>query len=162
MPVETVQSQDALSLGEVYCTAWKAAYARIVPQDFLDALTPECCAPLPTQIVAANNFVYKQDGKIVGLVNFGACRDEPDGRTGEIRSIYVLPDCWNLGIGRQLFLAAKDALQKQGYVRWIVWTLADNLRARRFYEKQGMINTMRTRMLQLGGKDLLEVQYAGD
>ena len=162
MSLEAVQPQDALSLGEVYCKAWRTAYAGLVPQDFLDALTPKHCAPLPTQIVAADSFVFKQDGRIVGLVNFGACRDELDGRTGEIRSIYVLPDCWNLGIGRQLFLAAKDALQKQGYVRWIVWTLVDNLRARRFYEKLGMTNTARTRRMELGGRDLLEVQSAGD
>ena len=148
-------------MGAVYCKAWKAAYAGLVPQDFLDALTPERCAPLPAQIVATNNFVYTLDREIVGLVNFGSSRDKPDGRIGEIRSIYVLPDCWRLGIGGQLYLAAKDALQKQGYDRWILWTLADNLRARRFYEKQGMTNTMRTRTIQLGGKDLLEVQYAG-
>jgi hypothetical protein len=53
------------------------------------------------------------------------------------------------------------ALGEAGYVRVVLWVLADNARARRFYDKAGFAPDGGTNILAgLGG--VLEVRYVRD
>lgn len=150
-------NEDRLSIGHVYCQAWKAAYAGIVPQPFLDALTDENCAPPEGKV--ANCFVAVEADEIIGVVNFGSCRNACSMRVGELRSIYVLPQCWGTGAGRALFRAAAAQLREDGYDGFYLWVLKDNLRARRFYTRMGMIDSGEEREFEIGGAPLAEVRY---
>lgn len=149
--------QDAAALGAVYCFSWQAAYKNIVPDVFLDALTVEGCTA--GSISSKNNLVLEDHGAVVGTACFGAARDEDAANAGEVRAIYVLPDCWKKGYGRLLLSAAAEQLQQMGYASYHLWTLKQNQRARGFYEKMGMQKTCRERTIAIGGKDLEEVQY---
>lgn len=149
--------QDAAALGAVYCFSWQKAYKNIVPDAFLEALTVESCTA--GSISPKHNLVLEDHGAVVGTVSFGAARDEDAKNAGEVRAIYVLPDCWKKGYGRLLLCAAAAQLQESGYASYHLWTLKQNQRARGFYEKMGMQNTGRERTLTIGGKDLEEVKY---
>jgi ribosomal protein S18 acetylase RimI-like enzyme len=59
------------------------------------------------------------------------------GETGELYTLYVAPAHWSTGAGRALTDAALDGLRAAGYQRVVLWTLTDNDRARRFYDKAG-------------------------
>ena len=59
------------------------------------------------------------------------------GETGELYTLYVAPAHWSTGVGRALTDAALDGLRAAGYRRVVLWTLTDNARARRFYDKAG-------------------------
>ena len=52
-------------------------------------------------------------------------------------AIYVLPEAWGSGAGTSLMAAFKDWLAQEGYTTAMLWVLADNPRARRFYEREG-------------------------
>jgi len=147
---------DLLSIGHVYCEAWKAAYKGIVPDDFLDGLTDENCAPRSHRPDSA--LVCEDRGKIIGVVCFGALRDKNTPQTGEIYSLYVLPEYWRKGSGRALFDAAKEQLRASGYETLFLWALVENVRARRFYEKMGM-TVISSRTIIIGGKQLNETGY---
>ena len=150
-------SQNDLSaIGHVYCEGWKAAYRGIVPDDFLDRLTDENCSPRAVRSGGA--LVCERDGQIIGAASFGALRDSDDKQTGELYSIYVLPEYWSKGAGRALFDAACSALYKDGYARMFLWALAENKRALRFYRKMGM-NEAGCRTITIGGKALSEVGF---
>ena len=110
-------AEDSLAMGKVYCEAWKAAYRGMMPDAFLDSLTDENCAPPPERISPDNTIVWEADGVVCGLANFGPGRDADSGDMAEIRSIYVLPACWQSGIGRKLIEGAADALRRLGYTR---------------------------------------------
>lgn len=153
------QKYDSPGMGRVYCEAWKAAYAGIVPQEFLDGLTPESSAPPAEKISAENCLVYEDGGIVAGLVTFGPTRDGGD--AGEIRTLYVLPGFWRNGAGSELFATALQKMKDAGYRRVCVWTLTENGRARRFYEKMGMINADE-RQIEIAGKMLSETRYDMD
>lgn len=150
---------DYLQIGNVYCLSWKEGYKNILPQDFLNSLTAEKCAPRPENINENNNFVAEIDGVIVGLVNYGESRDNPDENMGELRSIYVLPCFWEKGIGRELFKNAYSESERTGFDGFYLWTLKENCRSRKFYEKMGMRCTDTEREIFIGGKSFTEIKY---
>ena len=150
---------DRLELGKIYCSSWKEAYRNILPEAFLNSLTPECCAP--KSVKSINNFILEENGTAAGLVNFGAPREtDTENRTlGELRLLYVLPEFWDKGIGRKLFGAAEEELRSVGYAGFYLWVLSGNIKARSFYEKMGMLDTGTEKSILLAGKKLAEVKY---
>ncbi len=81
------------------------------------------------------------------------------GVVGELYAIYVTPAWWSTGAGRALMEAALTALEADAYQRAVLWVLADNARARTFYERAGFTPDGATNILAgLGG--VLEVRYA--
>ena len=147
---------ERLLIGHVYCETWKAAYRGLVPDGFLDSLTDECCAP---RIVPEKGLlVCERNGCLIGAVGFGPDRQVPDGGTGEIYSLYVLPEYWRTGAGRELFCAARKSLQQDGFDSIRLWTLSQNRRARQFYEKMSMTECS-CRIITIGGRDLPETGY---
>ena len=63
------------------------------------------------------------------------------GEVGELYAIYVTPAWWSAGVGRALMGSVLPALEAEGYRRVVLWVLADNARARRFYERAGFAPT---------------------
>ena len=81
------------------------------------------------------------------------------GEVGEVYALYVTPAWWSSGTGRSLMGAALTALEADGYQRVVLWVLAANNRARRFYERAGFTTDGESNILAgLGG--VLEVRYA--
>jgi ribosomal protein S18 acetylase RimI-like enzyme len=81
------------------------------------------------------------------------------GQIGEVYALYVTPDWWSTGTGRSLMGAALAGLEAGGYQRAVLWVLAANNRARRFYERAGFTTDGESNILAgLGG--VLEVRYA--
>ncbi len=81
------------------------------------------------------------------------------GETGEVYALYVTPGWWSTGTGRSLMAAALAALSEAGFDRAVLWVLAGNARARRFYERAGFSADGAVNVLTgLGG--VLEVRYA--
>lgn len=81
------------------------------------------------------------------------------GQVGEVYALYVTPAWWSTGAGRSLMGEALAALEADGYQRAVLWVLAANNRARRFYERAGFTTDGESNILAgLGG--VLEVRYA--
>jgi GNAT superfamily N-acetyltransferase len=80
-------------------------------------------------------WVAEREARIVGFVAAGPSRTE-DG-LGELYAIYVLPEAWGSGAAAALMSAFRDWLAGEGYMAAMLWVLADNPRARRFYEREG-------------------------
>jgi GNAT superfamily N-acetyltransferase len=83
------------------------------------------------------------------------------GETGELYTLYVAQAHWSTGVGRGLTDAALDGLRAAGYRRVVLWTLTENARARRFYDKAGFAPDGATNTLaDLGNVE--ELRYARD
>ena len=81
------------------------------------------------------------------------------GDTGELYALYVTPAWWSTGTGRELMGSVLGALRAAGYPKAVLWVLADNARARRFYDRAGFAPDGATNVLGgLGG--VLELRYA--
>jgi ribosomal protein S18 acetylase RimI-like enzyme len=94
---------------------------------------------------------------VVGFISVGASRDNEAG--GELFAIYVDPDHWGSGVGRELMAAGEERLRELGHTDVFLWVLEDNPRARRFYERAGWYDDGGRRQVTFLGVDAPEVRY---
>ena len=166
VPVRAAVPEDAAALAEVHVRTWQAAYAGLVPQHHLDAMDPAQREPgwrrwLGDLRPPAAILVWDCAAGPVGFVAVQPSRD-PDaepGTIGEITAIYLLPDHWGRGAGRQLMAAALEHLVRSGFRRATLWVLASNVRARRFYEAAGWRPDGAAKVDDSRGFPLAEVRY---
>ena len=56
---------------------------------------------------------------------------------GHVSMVFVHPDMWGRGLGRQLLQGLHERASDRGWGRTTLWTRASNVRARRLYEGRG-------------------------
>ena len=169
---------DAAAIRSVRRQSWIAAYTGIIDRVTIDRATveppPDRPPPDPQPQVRTLVAVGGDDPAVVGFASFGPERAVASasypatystaGATalpGELYAIYVTPDWWSTGTGRALMDSVLAALTEARYPRVVLWVLADNARARRFYERASFAPDGVTNILTgLGG--LLELRYARD
>ena len=78
---------------------------------------------------------------------------------GELYGIYVHPDWWNRGVGRILISDARDRLAHLGFDEAVLWVLVGNVRAERFYEKDGWRSDGQRRLAEVHGITVDELRY---
>jgi ribosomal protein S18 acetylase RimI-like enzyme len=156
--------EDARPIAEIHVATWKVAYAGIVPDDFLAGLSVEKREsywreqiPLGHQKIV----VAKLDASVVGWIAYGASRDDDAGSgAAEIWAIYVSPEFWSGGVGRNLWLHSQSHLVTEGYRSVSLWVLAANSRAINFYRKAGFVpDPSGNKEFEIGGTLLKEVRY---
>lgn len=165
MRIRASRTEDASKIARVHVDSWRETYQGIVSQSFLSSLSyrerekwwhqrllrPE----QERSIFVAENV----DNEMVGFACGGPAREEkyPD-YDGELYSIYILKKGQRQGVGKKLLQSvARDLLQK-GYHSMLVWVIADNWPARRFYEAfhPQRVGCQRS---EIGGAQLTEVCY---
>jgi GNAT superfamily N-acetyltransferase len=142
---------------------WRAAYRGIVPDVFLASMSVEEHAARWRGRIEANLklvFVHERDGQIDGWVSVGACRDDDAKADGEVYALYVAPESWRRGIGRELMAKSEGEFQHRGMMRIVLWVLERNDRARQFYESRGYAPDGRTKEITIAEAKLLELRYA--
>ncbi|WP_326569185.1 GNAT family N-acetyltransferase [Amycolatopsis rhabdoformis] len=158
---------DAPGIAHVHVASWQAAYAGLIPDDFLAGLSTSAREGFWTQTLATPQARHSvlvaetPDGTIAGFAASSPSRDDdatPD--TGELASIYLLPEFWSRGYGRTLHAHALTALATD-FPTATLWVLAGNTRARGFYERTGWTLDGRTKVESVanGTVTLEEVRY---
>jgi ribosomal protein S18 acetylase RimI-like enzyme len=156
---------DVDGIATVRIRSWQAGYAGIVPQFYLDGLTPAAEAERwRSRELRPGNSVAEVGGEIVGWSAVGPYNDEeevppPAPGSGEIYAIYVLPEHWGTGVGRALMAYSLDLLAADGLTPVLLWVLTENARARRFYEAAGFAPDGAAHTYTVAGTDLPEVRY---
>lgn len=147
--------------------AWQSAYRDLLPAAYLAGLDPAALVrgwePLLDTPERARLLVAEGPGTgVVGFANVGPYRlpdGTLDGTYGEIRSCYVDPDAWRHGAGRALVRASVAVLQEAGPRPVRLWVVAENDRARRFYERLGFQPDGAHDTYEAGGVALRTVRY---
>jgi GNAT superfamily N-acetyltransferase len=163
MLLRPAEPEDAIAVARVHVRSWQAAYRTLLPDDYLDQLRPEDRAqkydfasldPLkPWTIVAA------EGGLIHGFATTGPSRDPDRTNHGELFALYVDPEQWGRGIGIALLSAARARLFSLGFRNAVLWVLAGNLRAERFYQIGGWAPDGTSRTVSVWGITVDEVRY---
>jgi GNAT superfamily N-acetyltransferase len=145
---------DAEAVAGVHVRTWQVAYAHVFPAERLAKLSIERRAnrwrEWPPLVAVAN-------GAVGGFVSVGASHD--DDAAGELFAIYVDPEQWGTGLGRELIAAGEERLRELGHANAILWVLEDNPRARRFYERAGWHPDGASRSIAIFELKVLEVRY---
>lgn len=150
---------DLLAVSRIYVDTWQTAYRGIVPQPFLDSLSPERRASSQPMTSPRPSLLLLEGETPIGVSSFGRGRLESKKDWGEIVSLYLLPAYWGRGYGRMLMDGVLSQLSRMGYQDIYLWALEKNHRARRFYERYGFTLSGETKIDSIGGKELTEVQY---
>ena len=156
---------DVDGLAVAHVRAWQEGYRGLMPQDYLDGL--EVAAHLtgwqerlakPRE--GSRLLVATVDEQVAGFAVFGAARDEESGDDGELFAINVHPDHWRAGVGSRLLVGVHAGLADLGHANAVLWVVAGNDRARRFYERHGWTVEAVERSEKLPGLIVPEVRYA--
>lgn len=109
------------------------------------------------------------ENKIIGFAGFGPIRSESrldqhpffedtETKIGEIYAIYLLEKHKSKGLGKALFHRCRLWFSQHGFDSFVTLVLADNLPARRFYEKEGG-NSIGEITITIGDKNYPELCY---
>lgn len=149
LTIRREEPDDAEAIARVHVHGWQVGYAGIMPDEVLGRLNVRAWAQRRRDVGTADpdhpftTLVTEADGVIIGFATFGPYRNNQDRGDldptyGEIVAIYVEPTHWGTGTGRALLAAARAGLADRGWTEYRLWVLADNVRARLFYERAGL------------------------
>lgn len=164
--IRWASAADTESIARVQVASWISVYRGVLPDSVIDRLTVETrtaqwnrffAEPPPRSAI----FVAEHLGEVVGMAQVGPTRDEdPDSeRIGEVLAIYVTPDYWDRGHGRELIEQSLAWLRDSGFFAATLWVLATNTRGRAFCDAGGWRLDDATRIDETFGESLPEVRY---
>ncbi|WP_422738859.1 GNAT family N-acetyltransferase [Micromonospora sp. WMMD729] len=178
LTIRREEPDDAEAIARVHVHGWQSGYAGVMPDEVLGRLNVAAWAQRRREVGTADpehpftTLLGEVDGLAVGFTTFGPYRrnqdrDDLDPSVGEVLALYVEPAFWGDGTATALFAAARAGLSERGWTGYRLWVLADNGRARRFWERAGLSPDGERSTYQVplaGGRGpvgLVELRYAG-
>jgi len=154
---------DALAVARVHVRSWQAAYRGLMPGEYLDQLKPEDRAArydFATRDPEKPQTMLAIEGdQILGFVTTGPSRIAELLDHGEMYALYLDPEHWGRGIGVSLVEAGRARLKKIGFLKACLWVLEGNVRAERFYVKDGWAPDGERRKETIWGIEVSDCRY---
>ena len=160
--VQVAMIEDAETIAAIHVRTWQVAYEGIVPAKFLASLSIQERTNMWRTVISERRGTVLLAGtrhREVGFISFGPSRDQDGEQKAEIYAIYVLPQFWHQGAGRELLDEAERRLEGQPVIAFTLWVLEKNLLARRFYEATGFRLDASRKEDIIGGVLLTELRY---
>ena len=154
---------DARQMAALHVAASLQAYAELMPDRELRAITPAERARRWAQCLAAANaddaiLVAELNVRILGLGHCGPQRTPALPCPGEFFCVYVDPETQRRGVGTALMAVMARFLIGRGMNAASLWVARDNGPARRFYDRLGGV-VWAEREEARSGFTLAEVAY---
>lgn len=140
-------------IGYIHSNAWQSAYRDIFPKEYLAADTIAGRKAEFIDSLAYDNINYylvSVDDNAVGIVKV-----KTEDKKCEVSALYFLEEYKNRGFGTETLSHIKNIYQG---CRIVLWVLKDNLKARKFYEKNRFVETGETRTIDRGN-EYIQVKY---
>ncbi|WP_248358634.1 GNAT family N-acetyltransferase [Anaeromyxobacter oryzae] len=156
---------DCAAICAVHVNSWKWAYRGLVADSALDALSAADRVPIWREALAPASAhrisLVERDGRAIGFAAWGPPRDADVGAdTAELYALYLEREAAGTGAAHSLMVRARAEMCEHRYARAVLWVLAANPRARRFYEKEGWAVDGAEKTVNLRGTELQAVRYA--
>ena len=142
---------DASDLSHIVTNSWSAAYAQIIPTDFIvqkNAVRYEQFVK-NLSVPGHNHYIVFADQTPVGTMYLAV---------DEIVAFYLHPDYFRMGFGTQMMDYVINLFKNQGSSEIFLWVLEENHNARKFYEKCGFSLDVGLKEIEYG-KKLTCVRY---
>jgi GNAT superfamily N-acetyltransferase len=152
--------EDAEAIARIHVDTWRSTYAGLLPDDLLVGMSLEKQSRMWQRMLRGGETVIVAEDPRYGVIGFGSYgpnRSTRNDFTGEVFTLYLLPDFQGLGIGQCLLQALFGALAREGHETGLIWVLASNP-SRFFYEAMGG-KPVAARNTSMGGQAVREVAY---
>lgn len=165
MGVRLASVDDVKAMSYVHARAWKGAYDKYIPIEYLNNISDDGWIPIFTKAIVNNIHeaaIFEVERRITGTISYGRERVEldcSDSDEGEIISLYVLPEYWSAKQGYKLTSFAIERLRHQGCKSCYLWVIRDNDRAVNFYRKFGFFSTSEINTLVYAGLEVVMEKY---
>jgi len=155
---------DVEGIARVHVQAWQESYARLVPpeafeQHAIGLRLKQWGATLSDP--DRSTLVHESEGAIAGFISGGPVQWTGLSTSSEVASLYLLDAIKRRGVGRALFAQFMAELVGRGFTSCGLWTLKNNVAARRFYEAMGG-RTGETRIDRRNNLDYEDIAYLWD
>lgn len=151
LTIRPAERADAAALAHLHDATWRDAYAEILPRAAVGPAATPARTRFWTNILARLEAmdgvtdeavaIARSGDEPVGFSWWGAQRRRPParplGEAGELFMLYVLPAAQRRGVGQALLRETGRALAARGFFSLVVWCVAANDPARRFYAAAG-------------------------
>lgn len=152
--------EDAEAIARIHVETWRNTYAGLLPDDLLVGMSLEKQTRMWQRMLrSGETTIVAEDPRygVIGFGSYGPNRSKRSNFTGEVFTLYLLPDFQGLGIGQGLLQALFGALAREGHETGLIWVLAANP-SRFFYEAMGG-KPVASRNTQMGSQTVREVAY---
>ena len=131
------KQEDAIQIASLIKNGWNAAYKGIISDEFLRNMDEKKLVGnwLKSIENGENNYVYKMNNEILGVIRFGKAERPVTPNEGEGYVLYVKVEEKRKGIGTELLTFAKQELKQNGFNKMIIWCLKGNVQGANFYNK---------------------------
>jgi GNAT superfamily N-acetyltransferase len=166
---------DLMAVGALHQRSRVVAYRDIVPADALAAISADMMGRWWTERWPYERDTHaltiaERDGRLAGFTYIGPSEGLPrdhlgppepeDPPLGELYAIHLDPDEQGHGVGKALMVDALAAMHRRGCRRAVLWVLAGNAHARRFYERGGWTPDGVERVADVGPTVTRQLRYA--
>jgi len=160
------RSADAPGIAAVHVATWRSAYAGVLPDKFLSALSLSRLAHqydrairMGVGIHVATSTDPSDTPPVLGFSSARRVRQDKLGE-GEVETLYVLDDWQNRGVGGQLLRVSAKYLAGLGCRSVFAWVLRDNP-AGFFYAHLGG-KRIASSTTHVGGSEIPQIAFAWD
>ncbi len=160
--VRAARPDDLPRLAVIRRESWWAAYHRILAHDWLRAMNDRRAAQrMAAGLGSSRHRILVAETEVDGVLGYawvGQRHAHRDDHGGELLVLYLHPSAWGHGHGRRLLVAGIWWLVEHDLHPVLVWVLAANHPARRFYEACGG-EPVGQGPITIGAQELLRVAY---
>lgn len=142
MLIRLARDDELLAISDLQVRSRREAYRGFVPDDVLAISAEEWASKRRASVEdlgpGLRTWVAEREGVLVGFADTAPAHEKDLlERTGELKLLFVAPGEFGSGIGKALHDHAVQDLRSRGFEPIVLWTLEENVRAQRFYERNG-------------------------
>lgn len=138
--IRLATTEDIPVIMDIHQRSWLFAYKHCLPLQLIQNHTANRYN-MWKELLAKNDdeqYVAVFNGKIIGFLGVIAPRDVDLFKdTRELQGLYLDPDYVGRGFGTRIINWVKNSTLSMGCTRISLWVLAQNIRAKNFYRKNG-------------------------
>lgn len=145
--IRQADKQDISRIAEIIVFGKRVAYRPIFENDYVsfnELQVVDLYEEYKSNLGALEGMLLYDDGIVKGVIN----AHPKDDKTIEITDFYVEPFFVGQGIGTLLIEYMIRQVREKGFQKIILWVIKDNVRARKFYEVHGFVNSGKTCIIE--------------
>lgn len=136
--IRKATKEDVTRTSEIHTYGWRTAYDGLISEkELYNSIHTLRSTKIHNKIIEDPNeqFDVYDDGIIRGIIIHGNSRDEDENDFYEVYAIYIEPKFMKRGYGQKLLEYIEIEANNQNKKNIIIWTLDQNISARKFYER---------------------------